>query len=177
MRGLGVEANIELPTRRVPKLARVRHRVKRAAHEVQLAHELGQTRLEDEGLGDIGERRGAPQRDFAGMRAGLTDDEGGGGFGGGQRGGIALDEIRRVVRVGPLAGAGEVPRAIVDEFAVGFFPRSRGGGRGDERHLGAGDNRDVGAANDFEKAERVMHLLIAPMVARRHTDAENLDVG
>ena len=29
----------------------------------------------------------------------------------------------------------------------------------------------------FEKAQGVTHLLIAPVVARRHTDAEELDVG
>jgi hypothetical protein len=47
----------------------------------------------------------------------------------------------------------------------------------DQRKDGPGNDRDIGAADEFEHAEGVLGLLIAPGVAGDHGDAEHLDVG
>jgi hypothetical protein len=94
---------------------------------MQFADERGQLRVEVQGERDIRERAGAPEGDFAGMSAGLMDDPRGGRLGGGRGGGVAFRQVRGVKRVGPLAGAGEIPGAVVDQFAVLFLPEGRVG--------------------------------------------------
>ena len=59
--GFGVEAEVELAARGVLKLAGLRHRMKRAAHEMKFAKELGELGFETEGEGDVGKRAGAPK--------------------------------------------------------------------------------------------------------------------
>jgi len=90
---------------------------------------------------------------------------------------VALREIGRGFGIGGAARAGEVPGAVVDEAAVLFFPEGVVGEGVDERGEGAGDDGDFGAAHDFEQAEGVADLLIAPMVAGGDADAEDGDVG
>ncbi len=141
---------------------------------MELADEGGQLGFEGEGLGDVGERGCAPQGDLAGVSAGLTNDEGGGGLGRGCRCRVALGQIRREVWVGPFSWAGEIPCAVINEASVLFFPRRGGRGRIDERLLCARDDGNIGTANNFEKTQGVADLMIAPVIARGYADAKDL---
>ncbi len=81
------------------------------------------------------------------------------------------------MRIDGAAGAGEVPRAVVVETAVLFFPKRVIGQCADEGREGAGEDGDFGAAHDFQETQRMANLCVAPVVAGGHADTEHLDLG
>ena len=69
---------------------------------------------------------------------------------------------------------GEVPRTLVKHLAVERFPLRDVFLRVDERKNRAGNNRDIGAADDLEQAQGVLHLLVAPGVTGKHGDTQDV---
>src|SRR5271165_2247421 len=70
----------------------------------------------------------------------------------------------------PPAG---VPGAGESDFAVTLLPEAGFFGSADQRENCAGEDGDVGAADDFQQAKGVGHLLIAPGVTADYGDAED----
>src|SRR5271165_6384400 len=66
-----------------------------------------------------------------------------------------------------------VPGAGKADFAVTLLPEAGFFGSADQRENRAGEDGNVGAANDFQQAEGVGHLLIAPGVAADHCNTED----
>lgn len=57
---------------------------------------------------------------------------------------------------------GVVPRALINDFAVERFPLSDVLLAVDQRKSGAGQDRNVGAADDLQEAEGVLNLFVPP---------------
>src|SRR5215469_6809846 len=102
-----------------------------------------------------------------------ADEEVRGVFGGGCGVRLAFDERRNFEWAVSFSGR-PVPRALVSDFAIALFPRGDELRGVFEREDGAGDDGNVSASDDFEHAESVGDVLVAPAVAGDDGDAEDL---
>src|SRR4029077_19418186 len=69
-----------------------------------------------------------------------------------------------------------VPSSGVSHFSVALLPLLRFFVSPNQRKRRAWHYGDVGASNDFEQAESVRHLFVAPLVSTDHRDPKHLDL-
>src|ERR1700683_2241799 len=67
-----------------------------------------------------------------------------------------------------------IPRARVGYFSVTLLPGLGFLTAADQRERRSGHNRNVGAADDLQQAQRMRHFLIAPLISAYHRDAKHL---
>ena len=184
MRGLRIEPEIELVARTGREFRIVGLRVQAAAHDDDAPRALGEVRVDGDREGDVGERPRGVHRDLVGVGMHLADQEmrrilrnrGGMRF--------PLEERRGVP--GPREGSGSALPARQGELLA---PRPEPGHTAHQRPRQAGflfgshqgkhrsqRNRHVAAADQFQHAQGVPRLIIAPGVSRDHGDAEHLDL-
>src|ERR1700722_104456 len=72
---------------------------------------------------------------------------------------------------------GIVPRALIDELAVERLPARDKFLAVNQRKSGAGNYRNVGAADNFEQAQSVLDFFVAPRVPGDDGNAENVGLG
>jgi hypothetical protein len=70
-----------------------------------------------------------------------------------------------------------IPSAGEGDLAVACLPEESFLASMDERKNGAGEDWNVGAADEFEKAESVGDFFVAPLIAAGDGDAEDLHLG
>src|ERR1700758_3618281 len=85
---------------------------------------------------------------------------------------LALGKIWNDVRFVPPA---LIPRACVGDLPITLLPKLRLFVAADEWKDSAWDDRNVRSPDDFQQAKRVRDLLVAPLVAAGHGNAEDFD--
>ena len=88
------------------------------------------------------------------------------------RGRLAFRHRRNFIR--PVYRLAPIPRALINNFAVNLFPARHLLFRIHEREHGARNHRHIRPADNLEQPQRVQHLFIAPGIAGKHGNAENI---
>ncbi len=131
-------------------------------------------RIQGDGQGEVGHGSGSINGDLVWIFMGHANHEVGGVFGGGLGRGSAIGHGGDFVGTMDGMAMGEIPCALIDDFAVERFPLGDVLLGTDERKDGAGNDRDIRAADDFHQAKGVLNFFVAPGVAGEHGDAEDI---
>ena len=138
---------------------------------MEFANEFGQARFEADSESDVSQRTGTPKGNFAGVGAGLPNDKVGRVLFGRRGAGVPFGQVGGRVGIGRAAGAGEIPSAVVDQTTVLLLPKGMVPRGVEQRVERAGNHGNLGAVHDFQEAQSVADLQVAPVVAGGDADA------
>src|ERR1700722_14785073 len=179
--GLGVPPEIKFASIRGGPWIRS-GRGDRTAHDDEFLGELWYRWIETDRLRDIGERPAGVYRYLVRIFVKHANDEMRGVLFDGLRGGIAFFQVGNFIGTVkgatlPVADRSFVPGSLVADFAVEALPALDQLHAIDQRIDGAGNDGNVGSADQLEHSQRVRHLFVAPHIAADHRDAEDFNFG
>jgi len=174
--GFRIHPEIEFALGRERKFGIVGLRIDAAAHDDEFFGEFGEVGIEGNGQGEVGHRAGGVDGDVVWIFIDHAHEKVCGVFGGGFCGGRAFWHGRDFVGAVDGVTLGIVPCALVDDFAVERFPLGDVLLAVHQREGGAGEDGNVGAADDLEEAQGVLDFFVAPGIAGKDGDAENVSV-